>query len=80
MWSCQFDESGTASIAVPFADKSFLITYNNTNDKDYGAYRIGSARCGKTELTGTKEAFITLPGTMLAALPEGTHTITADLV
>ncbi len=78
--ACQFDESGTASIAVPFADKSFIITYNNANGKDYGAYRIGSARCGKTELTGTKEAFITLPGTMLAALPEGTHTITADLV
>ncbi len=78
--ACQFDEAQTASIAVPFADKNFLITYRNTKGKDYGTYRIGSARCDGTELAGAGEEFIKLPRKKLTSLSDGAHTIAVELV
>ncbi len=77
----QFSPEGTASIEVPFAGKHFSITYSNKGGKDYGAYAIGSASCGKEPLAVHEGSFAILPRELLAALPEdATHQITVEIV
>ena len=39
----QFDETGTASITLPFAGKRFQVTFANLTGKDCGEYRIEKA-------------------------------------
>jgi len=39
----QFDPSGTASIQLPFAGKSFRVVFANITKGDFGEYKIGKA-------------------------------------
>lgn len=76
----QFDDDGTASISVPFAEKLFHITYTNANRKDYGAYIIGSAEFGGIPLTVNDNSFVMIPFEVLAALPEKINSVTIKLI
>ncbi len=76
----QFDTEGSASITTSFADKIFMIIYNNTNNKDFASYTIGSAFCDQETLPITDDSFIVLTRKMLAALSDSPHKIIVNLV
>lgn len=76
----QFDKDGNASVSIVFAGKSFLITYENKNRKEYGNYTIASARCGQTSLTVCANSSVILPREMIANLSDEIHHITVQLV
>ena len=78
--SCQFDEEGTASIAVPFAGKRFIVVYKNSGHKDFGDYIIGCASCDGAELAVSEDSLITLSREMLNALSDDTHRIVVNLL
>ena len=75
----QFDQTGTASITIPFAGKMLEIIYKNPDNRDFGSYIIGSASCDGTALTVNEEAFVLLLRRQLTALPGNQHTITITL-
>ena len=75
----QFDQTGTASITIPFAGKMLEIIYKNPDGRDFGSYIIGSASCDGTALTVNEEAFILLLRQQLTALPGDQHTIIITL-
>lgn len=76
----QFDEKGTVSITVPFAGKTFTVVCQNESGKDFGAYRMESARCGETPLPVTDGVSALLSRELLESLPAGAHQITVKLV
>ena len=76
----QFDTKGTASITASFADKTFIIIYNNTNKKDFASYIIGSAFCDEETIPITDDSFIVLPRKMLTALSDSIHKIIVNLI
>lgn len=75
----QFDAEQRASVTLPFAGKSLVITYQNPGKKDFGNYIIGSAFCDGRELTVHEDTFILLPRKMLTDLSDGVHVITVTL-
>lgn len=77
--ACQFDAEGTASIAIPFAGKNFIIIYTNKNGKDFGSYIIDSASCDGHGLAINETAFVRIPRQTLHALSEGVHRILIHL-
>lgn len=76
----QFDTKGIASISVPFAGKHFTVIYQNKSGKDFGAYAIGSAFWGQTELTVCEDSFAVIPRNMLDTLPDGMHEIIVEII
>lgn len=77
---CQFDDNGIASISVSFAGKSFMIIYENKDRKDYGSYRIASARCGQIILEIRDGSYAVLSREMINSLSDEIHTITVQLI
>lgn len=75
----QFDQDGKASIVTPFAGKSFKISYENPNGKNFGDYVIASATCDGQTLSITDDAFVFIPKETLQALDETEHLITITL-
>lgn len=51
----QFDESGTASLELPFAGKWFLLTLHNPQKLEYEDYTVRSAVMDGKEMTLVKE-------------------------
>lgn len=76
----QFDSNGISSITVPFAGKRFVITYQNKNGKDFGAYTIGSAYCGQEKLTICEDSSALLARNVIESLPGETHRITVEII
>lgn len=76
----QLDADKAVSITIPFAGKLFRITCINKNQKDYGAYIIGFAECGKVPLTVCDDSYVIIPSETLAALPDGINKITIKLI
>lgn len=75
----QFDESGTASISLPFAGKTLTIVYRNPQRKEAGDYQIISADCNGKTLPVPAGDKLSLPRSYLLSLDDGMHTITVNL-
>lgn len=78
--ACQFDKEQTASIAVPFAGKRFIVVYKNSGGKDFGSYIVDSAFCGDEKLSVSDGSFVVFPRKTLSALPDTTHRIIVNLL
>ena len=76
----QFDENGIASLAVTFAGKQLIVTYENKSHKDYGSYTVGRASCDGTELAVAEDSYAIISRDLLDALSDGTHQITVTLL
>lgn len=76
----QFDDTGCASVSVPFAGRDLTIIYRNREKKDYGSYRIASAVCGKEKLTVNDDASLILPRRNIEDLPDVSCEIIVELV
>lgn len=76
----QFDDTGCASVSVPFAGKNLTVVYRNRERKDFGSYRIGQADCDRESLPVNGGASLLLPRKTLESLSEGAHEITVELI
>lgn len=77
--SDQFDENGSASLAVTFAGKQLEIVYENKEHKDFGSYTVVSADCDGKELTIVEDSHALISRQRLEALSDGVHRITVTL-
>lgn len=75
----QFDENKSASISLFFAGKEFEVTINNTNNKEYGEYKVGKADCDGVALQVFDEKAV-MDKASVDALSDGVHKITVELV
>lgn len=76
LMAVQFDESGTASLELPFAGKRFRVTVKNSDKLAYGDYRIESATVDGQPLALSYEAVrAVLPQADIAQLADGVHEI-----
>ncbi len=78
--ACQFDDKGTASVTASFADKQFIVVYENKNGKDFGSYIIGSASLNGRVVTVNDNSFVTLPRKMLDILSDKPNQIIVTLI
>lgn len=74
----QFDGAGEACLSLTFDGKRFTVTLKNPQHRDYGAYRVLSARCGSAQLP-ILDGKVTLSREALAALPDEETHITVEL-
>lgn len=70
-----FDNQNQATIQVPFAGKTFCITYHNPKRKDYGDYIITQASYDGIPLAITDDSFALLTNEALTQLDNSLHTI-----
>ena len=76
----QFDENGTASIKLVFAEKELEVVYANPKKLDHGQYHIGKAVCdGVIELNCTDSCGV-MDKKQVDALSSTTHRICVELV
>ena len=76
----QFDENGTASIKLVFAEKELEVVYANPKKLDHDQYHIGKAVCdGVIELNCTDSCGV-MDKNQVDALSSTTHRIYVELV
>lgn len=76
----QFDEKKNASIRLWFAGKEFEVTFQNAEDLEFGAYRIGGADCDGEAIRIADGGQALLKRESLEAMTDGLHKITVELV
>lgn len=81
----QFSETGTASLALPFAGKRFQVTIVNLSGKDFGQYRIEKAYLTTADgpqmrRLSIAEGRVLLDRALLDQLPVTENQITVELM
>lgn len=76
----QFDENNTASIKLFFAGKEFEVVFKNPDGLEYGAYKIGTASCGKEALQADGGEQAVISREQIRTMDDGLHQITIELV
>lgn len=76
----QFDEKGTASICLSFANKALHVVYINESGKNYGSYTVSSAYCDETKLEICEHSYIVISKEELQAFSNDTLEITVTLI
>ncbi len=75
----QFDINGRASVQLTFADKRFVIEYNNPIGLTYGHYRIKKAVCDETTELENSGLKVSLARSEIMALDSSIHKIIVEL-
>lgn len=75
----QFDQSGIASVTLPFAGKTLEIRYKNPKRRDVGTYEISSISCDEIPLQAELQKHAIIPRTVLESLPGNTHHLIVTL-
>lgn len=76
----QFDETGTASIRLQFAEKAFEIIFKNTEGREYGSYKIGRAECDGKPLQAAAGMRLVIGRDAVKSMEDSLHRIVVELV
>lgn len=76
----QFDENQTASIRLFFGGKEFEVIFKNTEDAEYGAYKIGRAECDGKALRIIEGVQALIGRDAVKSMEDGLHRIVVELV
>lgn len=77
--STQFDETGEASIEIPFAGKKLKIVYRNPERKEFSEYHIAEAWCDQKKLQDVTEERVLILRKDLLSMSDDLHEITVLL-
>ena len=75
----QFDENGVAAIELIYAGKNIKVTYINSNKKDYGEYRITSAKVNEKACSQITDTKVTIDSDVIKSLGDGVNEIIVEL-
>lgn len=75
----QFDEKNQAMIQLYFGGKEFKITFQNSDELEFGEYKVNRASCDGVPLQILNGEQAVIPYKDLNAMGEGIHEITVDL-
>ena len=75
----QFDENGVAAIELIYAGKNIKVTYINSNKKDYGEYRITSAKVNEKACSQITDKKVTIDSDVIKSLGDGVNEIIVEL-
>ena len=75
----QFDENGVAAIELIYAGKNIKVTYINSNKKDYGEYRITSAKVNEKACSQITDTKVTIDSDVIKSLDDGVNEIIVEL-
>lgn len=76
----QFDENKTASIKLNFAGKTFEVIFKNTQDLEYGTYKIGTVTCDGEILRAEGGVQAVIGIKQIHSMDGNLHQIIAELV
>ena len=74
----QFDENGVAAIELIYAGKNIKVTYINSNKKDYGEYRITSAKVNEKACSQITDTKVTIDSDVIKSLGDGVNEIIVE--
>ncbi|MCR5283287.1 MAG: cellobiose phosphorylase [Lachnospiraceae bacterium] len=75
----QFDDSGRASVDIPFAGTDLTVVYQNVGGKEWGEYAIEKAVLDQEKTYSARDGAVLIPKADLKALGEGRHVIEVTL-